>query len=258
MRKWICLFLLGILAAGAFAGWKYRDQVYSAYLRATGGLDVEATAKPDPDKYDRLIAEVAAKRLAFQKRYSQARTAAEISGVMDEARSFLEEKMPEMMRCWLGTPWDFHGTCQKPGSGKIACGYYVSTILRDAGFKVERVKMARQASQNILRTMLPKEKMHIRAGMGYEKFLDQVTARGAGIHIVGLDSHVAFLVVGKDGEVRFIHSSGAAPKKVVDEDRKNADVLRRSKYRVIGNLTAHDDLIHRWLMGQSFPTRTSS
>ncbi len=97
--------------------------------------------------------------------------------------------------------------------------------------------------------------MHIRAGLDYDKFLDQVTSRGPGIRIVGLDSHVAFLVVPESGGIRFIHSSGAAAKCVVDEDRENAGVLQRSNYRVTGSLTSSNEVIYSWLVGQKWPTK---
>lgn len=38
-----------------------------------------------------------------------------------------------LMPCWYGTPWDFNGCTTEPGKGSIACGYFVSTVLRDAG-----------------------------------------------------------------------------------------------------------------------------
>src|SRR6188474_3208784 len=43
-----------------------------------------------------------------------------------------------LFTCWLGTPWDFYGTTQTPGKGKIACGYFVTTLLRDMGASVNR------------------------------------------------------------------------------------------------------------------------
>ena len=84
--------------------------------------------------------------------------------------------------------------------------------------------------------------------------LEEVEARGPGIFIVGLDSHVAFLVVGEPG-IRFIHSSGANPWCVVDESRDEATTLRLSRYRVAGNLTANQEVLEGWLLGRPFKTR---
>ena len=248
------LFFL-ILAGSAFAGWKYREPLVNFYHEFVERPAETEEEVPDPERYQVLIAELSSKRENLSARYATARTALEISSAISEGRRTLESTLPEMMRCWLGTPWDFNGTCQTPGSGKIACGYFVSTILRDAGFKVERIRLAQQPSQNIIATFLPRNEMHIRAGQPYPDFLDQVISRGPGIRIVGLDSHVAFLVITESDGLRFIHSSGAAPKCVVDESREDADVLQRSNYRVTGNLTRSDDVIHHWLTGQKWPTK---
>ena len=42
---------------------------------------------------------------------------------------------------WYGTPWDFNGHTSIPNQGEIACGYFVSTTLRDIGLKLNRFKM---------------------------------------------------------------------------------------------------------------------
>ncbi len=255
MKRLYRLLILLFLAGTAFAGWKYRDPLLSFYRQHIAKETPETEIVPDPARYQELIEELSQKRESLADRYAEARTAQDFSSVISESRTTLEITLPEMMRCWLGTPWDFHGTCETPGSGKIACGYFVSTILRDAGFNVERFRLAQQPSQGIIATFLPKQEMYIRASVDYDKFLKQVTDRGPGIRIVGLDSHVAFLVVPDSGEIRFIHSSGAAPKCVVDEDRENAGVLRRSNYRVTGNLTDNDEVIYRWLTGEKWPTK---
>ena len=39
---------------------------------------------------------------------------------------------------WIGTKWDFNGITEVPQQGKIACGYFVTTVLRDAGLPAVR------------------------------------------------------------------------------------------------------------------------
>ena len=249
------LALLSLLLAGVAVGWIYRAPLlafYRTHFASHSGSEEELT--PDPERYQILVAELKNDRRELAARYREARTAQEITAVINESRDLLEARLPEMMRCWLGTPWDFNGTCQTPGSGKIACGYFVSTILRDAGFQVERIRLAQQPSQGIIRTFMARKKMHIRAGLSYSEFLEEVTDRGPGIRIVGLDRHVAFLVVTPANEIRFIHASGASPYCVVDESRDHATSLRNSKYRVTGNLTRNPEVIHGWLTGEAWPT----
>lgn len=214
-------------------------------------------AKPDPERYHAIIDELAREREQLAADYLAAEADAERVEIEDQARTLLEAQLPELMRCWLGTPWDFNGTTETPGEGKIACGYFVSTVLRDAGFEVERFRLAQQASQNIIATFLERDEMHITASTSYEKFLQQVIARGPGVRIVGLDTHVAFLIVNPDQSINFIHSSGARPWTVVDEARLQATVLAASNYRVTGNLTASRQVIQKWLTEAPWPTQTS-
>lgn len=205
--------------------------------------------KPDTARYRSLKEEAARWRKDLARRHAKAKTAAEKQAVLKETRSFLETVLPEMMDCWLGTPWDFHGTAEGPGQGKIACGYFVATVLRDAGFQVDRYKLAQQPSQNILRSFVPREAMEVKVGIPYETWAAEMRTAEPGIRIVGLDSHVAFLVTRRNG-FRFVHSSGSRPWCVVNESEADAEVLRRSNYRVQGLLSSDPDLLRAWLAGK--------
>lgn len=250
------LLLLSVLLAGVAAGWIYRSPLLDLYHHhfRVAESPPPPEARPDPVQYRRLVRELAAQRAGLVRRYADARTAKEISAVIDECSELLESTLPAMMRCWLGTPWAFHGMCEEPGSGEIACGYFVSTILRDAGFRVERIRLAQQPAQKIIQTFLPPEKTPVRVSVDYQKFLAEVQERGPGIRLVGLDRHVAFLIVPTEGDLRFIHSTKAPPGVVVDEDRDNATSLRDSNYRVTGNLTRNPEVIHGWLTGAEWTT----
>lgn len=257
-RLFYRLLTFVLLFTSASLGWKFRGPILHFYQKhITSTLSPRKKLQPQPELYQKIINQLAEEKTHLASRYAQARSAQEISAIISESCLILEETLPQMMRCWLGTPWDFNGTCQTPGSGEIACGYFVSTILRDAGFRVERFRLAQQPSQNIIGTFLPRKEMHITAGQPYSEFISETTARGPGIKIVGLDKHVAFLVIPSTlpASPRFIHSSGGTPKCVVDEDRENATALRNSRYRVVGNLTRNDQVIHRWLTGQAWPTK---
>jgi len=255
MKLFRRLLALTLLSAAGWFTWKHQDQLTAFYQQRTATPNLSAEAVPDPERYQDLITTLSSRREDLAQRYSRARTASEIMSVRSAARLTLEEELPKLMRCWLGTPWDFNGTCKTPGSGKIACGYYVSTVLRDAGFSVERIRLAQQPSQNIIGTFLPRNEMHVRTRTSYDDFLKQVIDRGPGIRIVGLDTHVAFLVVTPEDDIHFIHSSGGAAKSVVDQDRDHAYVLRASKYRVTGNITGSDGVQHNWLTNTHLPTR---
>ncbi len=256
--KRVSFILLTFLVAAVAGGWIFRAKLGSL-SRLAGiplGADRPAAPRPDAARYEMLKKEVERWRKDLAARHSKARTGAEKDKVLAESGRLLDKVLPEMMRCWLGTPWNFHGTSEVPGEGNIACGYFVATILRDAGFRVDRYKLAKQPSQNILRSFLPREAMSVKVGVPYESYAAEMEAAAPGIRIVGLDSHVAFLVTGSDG-FRFIHSSGSEPWCVVEESRAEADVLRRSNYRVQGLLTADKPLLRRWLAGEKIAVKGS-
>ncbi|MCU0795124.1 MAG: hypothetical protein MUF31_04230 [Akkermansiaceae bacterium] len=206
---------------------------------------------PDPDRYASLKAEAERWRGVLAEKHRSANSQAERVKVEDEAREFLNEILPAMMDCWMGTPWNFHGTAAGPGEKPVACGYFVATLLKDAGFRVDRFKLAKQPSQLILRTFLPKSAMTLRAGVPYETFTRELKRMAPGIRIVGLDTHVGFLVCREDG-FRFVHSSGSKPWCVVDESEEHAEVLKKSSYRVHGCLTSDPEVVRGWLAGKTF------
>ena len=202
--------------------------------------------QPNPTAYLVLTKDLELRRAVLAERYSKAKTAAEKLALENDARILLEHYLPEFMRCWLGTPWDFNGTAKAPGAGKIACGYFVATVLKDAGFQVDRYQLAQQPSSNILQSFLPKTSCALTTGENYQTFSARIANHDPGIYIVGLDTHVAFIVVGQGG-FRFVHSSGSKPWCVVDEDPAQAHVLQKSSWRMLGNLTADTTVLRRWL-----------
>jgi len=216
--------------------------------------------QPSPARYTELKQEIERKRLSLAQRYLAQTEQTQQDLILQEAQALLHQTLPKLMRCWLGTPWDYNGTATTPGEGTIACGYFVSTVLRDAGFRLERVKLSQQASQSIIATFLPRSEMDIQVGMNYSDYVQRVKDFPAGIHIVGLDNHVAFIVTAEDQleSFRFIHSSGANPKKVVDQDEHSASALQNSRYRVIGNLTNHKEVLRKWLLGEPFHTQLTN
>lgn len=255
MRRFSLLLLIVAILSAPFL-WKHRSQLTSYFQRDGASQPNQPTHTPDPARYETLKKQLANQRQQLAQKYQKARTHNEKEALLAQARTLLESHLLEMTHCWLGTPWDFNGTCQTPGSGKIACGYFVSTIMRDAGFHVERTRLGQQASQNIIATFLPRDRMHVRAGIDYDTFIRQETSRGPGWCIVGLDRHVAFLVIEPSGSIRFIHASPGPSKTVVDETKEQADILRSSRYRVTGNITANKQCIHGWLTGKQWKTKT--
>lgn len=59
----------------------------------------------------------------------------------------------EMPAYWVGTKWNFNGVIRVPGQGTIACGYFVTTVLEDIGFKLNRIKLSQQASSVMITSL---------------------------------------------------------------------------------------------------------
>jgi hypothetical protein len=259
MTRFLFRLILLILVALAALGWWFRDDVTRAWDRIGKPLLVigDQVPRPDPVRYEVIKEEAERWRQDLGERYRKARSEAEKDVVIAEAGAFLETALPDLMNCWLGTPWDFNGTSEIPGEGKVACGYFVATVLRDAGFRVNRFKLAREPSENILLTFLPRRELKRRVGVSYDRYASELREVGSGVRIVGLDTHVGFLISGPEG-FRFVHSSGSKPWCVVDESEHDAEVLKLSRYRIHGCLTGNREVIRRWLAGEKFKVTSGS
>jgi hypothetical protein len=140
-----------------------------------------------------------------------------------------------LFTCWLGTPWDFYGTSEEPGKGKIACGYFVTTLLRDMGASVNRVKHAQCASEEMIKAVCIKNSIRRYSNEDISSFIEKIKLNGTGLYIVGLDFHTGFIL--NDGEeVYFIHANYSGKKEVTKEIAIKSTVLSSSNYKVIGKV----------------------
>lgn len=199
------------------------------------------------------------KRLANTHRqlttqYKNAKTRAQKQQVLHKARHAFITANTSLAPYWYGTPWSFNGISQTPQEGSIACGYFVTTLLEDAGLKVQRAKLAQQASENIIKSLTTEKHIKRFHNASLKKFVTAVENWGAGLYVVGLDFHVGF--IWHDGkDVHFIHSTYVHPKAAFSELATHSPVLASSKYRVIGKISDDDRLIKKWLLEKSFATK---
>ena len=167
--------------------------------------------------------------------------------IISQVRTRLETELTQhVFPAWHGTPWDFNGTSNKPGEGKIACGYFVSTTLEHIGYQVNRYKLAQQPSQRIITTFVERGKLDISSRRPLAKVKKKLVTSGNGIYIIGLDTHVGYVVVNGE-DITFIHSTYYPPaQQVVAEPYDTKNPLSDSKYRVVGKLF-HDEMLINWL-----------
>jgi hypothetical protein len=231
-------------------------------IETPSALAPQAWALPDPTPndahdYKDVIAKLEAERVALASRYQQAASPAQQADVMAQARTLVTRSIyTEIFPSWYGTAWDFHGTTEVPQQGKIACGYFVTTVLRDAGWRVQRARLAQQASENIILSLTTDPYVKRFRRVAISDFVTAVKKWGAGIYVVGLDIHTGF-IVNTGGEMYFIHSSYVEPYTVVREKATESKILAASNYRVLGKVTADDLFMEKWVLRKEIVTRSA-
>jgi hypothetical protein len=210
-----------------------------------------ADAKPKV-AYETVKARVVAQRDSMATLYGSATAEKRATLVVAARKLIVKTILNDLFPAWMGTPWDFNGITQKPGEGKIACGYFVTTVLRDAGFGVERAKLAQQASLKIIKTLCPAANIRDYGGIDVPELVRRMGALPKGLYIVGLDIHTGFIHNGPKS-VDFIHASYGDPAVVVHEQALRSSVLAQSKRFVLGQVD-NDVLLGKWLRKEAIPT----
>jgi hypothetical protein len=201
-------------------------------------------------EYKIALQEASRVQRALAEQYQQSANDDQRQAVLSEAGQKLHQLLvDELFPHWYGTDWDYSGMSEQPGEGSIACGYFVTTLLRDAGVNLERIRLAQQASEIIIKSLVQPNSIKRYSNTQFESFLNSVNSWGQGIYIVGLDIHVGFISVESEGTY-FIHSSYQSPYSVVKEIASESNILASSQYRVLGKL---DDatFIQRWVEDRS-------
>jgi len=193
-------------------------------------------------------------RQSYRALYLEANTARRREIIAQARAEVLRTLTEELFPAWYGTTWAFEGVSETPGEGEIACGYFVTTLLRDAGFKVQRVKLAQQPSQRIIKTVATPDDIKLTYEKPIAEIESQLTTTGAGLYIVGLDQHTGFVF--NDGAANFfIHSSYYRPPfSVTREPVTGHNPLYHSKYRMIGKILG-DAMMRKWILGEDFPMK---
>lgn len=211
-------------------------------------------AQPVVD-YEALRAGIATERDSMARLYASANAAAQARLVKEARASIVGHLVNDLFPQWYGTQWDFNGVTQKPREGAIACGYFVSTLLLHTGFKVERIRMAQQASSYIIRSLSPKVDRHYWSGIAPAEVARRLEKLPEGLYVVGLDIHTGFLLHDAKG-TWFIHASYGNPAVVVRESVADSAILAQSKVYIVGRVD-NDWLLKKWLNREKIKTVTS-
>lgn len=160
-------------------------------------------------------------------------------------QNFVNLLVDSLFPYWYETPWDFNGYTEHPRKGTIACGYFVSTTLRDMGLKINRYKIAQKAALDILKTFVKSGNIK-----KFRKFEQMQTFLDASdkdeVFILGLDYHVGF-VVRKNNKRYFIHSNYFGNAQVEKEAFEKSYSAQSSELFYLGSLSDNQEFIARWL-----------
>ena len=209
--------------------------------------------RPD-DPYEGLLFDIETQRVRLAARHEAGKD------VLDTARRALRGRVADLVEHWVGTPYAFHGVTEVPGTGAIACGHFVATVLDHAGFHIELELLGEQASEWIVLTLVPDHEVRrfrsSTTGSTRASIVDWVEQAGPSVHLVGLDTHVGLLRYDGRGEVELCHATPRQDQGVICEPAATSPSLV-SRYTVVGRLD-NADAAEAWLTGASLATAGQS
>jgi hypothetical protein len=164
---------------------------------------------------------------------------------------FTELLLNTIIPYWYGTPWDFNGYTAIPNQGTIACGYFVSTTLRDMGLQINRYTLAQQGPENEARSIAV-DTAEMRSCMQHELH-DELENRDEGLYFIGLTHHVGYLYI-YNNAAYFIHSN-YIDGTVMIENTEYSKAFHSTHY-YLTPITGNTHLIKKWLKKDDVPIIT--
>jgi len=200
--------------------------------------------------YDSIKIKIASQREALRQKWDAA-SAAEREEVIAEAGNvFTESLLNEIIPHWYGTVWDYNGYTDVPGSGQVACGYFVSTTLKHIGVNLNRYKLAQAYSLKAVEVLQGSKATNV-SGVGQDSFVTYMETKKDGFYALGLDSHIGFVLV-RNGKSYFIHSSNVWPGIVCIESARETVQFRWNNSFVVADLSNNESFLKKWMKQEAF------
>ena len=161
---------------------------------------------------------------------------------------FTNQLVNKIIPHWYGTPWSFGGHTTIPNQGKIACGYFISTTLRDMGLKLNRYTLAQKSPLDEAKMISCGSEINKVVQDTPEKAFEEIDGlTKEGLYFIGFDEgHVGYLLKRK-GQLFLIHSNYLNPVSVCIETLKESRVFKRfNKFHLV-DISHNDTLLQRWL-----------
>ena len=197
----------------------------------------------DADSYATTKADIDQLRNALSESLKQGNMS--LDTIKAEFTNLLVDKI---IPYWYGTPWSFEGHTAVPNQGEIACGYFISTTLRDMGLKVNRYKLAQKSPMDEARIISCGDDIQTVVQESTEKAfkeIDRLTAEG--LYFIGFDKeHVGYLLKRK-GQLFLIHSNYFLPRSVCIEPFEDSRIIKSFSKFYLVDISNNDVLIQHWL-----------
>lgn len=163
--------------------------------------------------------------------------------------SFLTD---DVITNWYETKWSFEGHTEIPKQGTIACGYFVSTTLRDVGFNINRYKLAQKSPEDEAKVIACGTTVEKLQKVSKKELKKYFLKQKDGIYFIGLDFHVGYIYKNNQ-EIYFLHSNYIENKGVMKETIENSKAIVSEKYYIV-NITHNQNLVKKWLLKEVIRT----
>lgn len=198
---------------------------------------------PDTIPYLETIARIRQLRTKLKKELSKEKISIE-----NVKTVFTNDLVNTIIPYWYGTRWSFEGHTAVPGKGEVACGYFVSTTLRDMGLKLNRYKLAQKSPIDEAKVISCGSEICIVEDVNHQLAISEIDKNTSeGLYFIGYDSgHVGYLLKEK-GELFLIHSNYMSPFSVSVERLGDSMVFRSFNKFYLVDVTHNEALMKKWL-----------
>ena len=186
--------------------------------------------------------------LQVKTQINTTRIASKHESIDANSKIFTQLLLNKVFQYWYGTKWSFEGYTEVPNKGTIACGYFVSTTLRDLGLKINRYKLAQLAPAQAAKVLSLNNAIIEINGDDVNENIKAIKAKiNEGIYFIGYDAmHVGFLL--KEGDNLFlIHSNYFGLSQVEKERIEVSKVFSICSKFYIVPLSNNKKLVHNWI-----------
>jgi hypothetical protein len=217
-----------------------------------GLLNAVDLNRPDGGSPGKSYAEIKAEVLEIRSRIDTTRIAED-----SLSRLFTHLLVRKIISPWYGTTWSFEGHSAVPRDGEIACGYFVSTTLRDMGLNLNRYKLAQQLPVHEAKSLSIDGNLMEVANDSVQDNIDELQALlKEGIYFIGFDqSHVGYILK-KEGQLYLIHSNYINSQGVIMEKIEDSEAFSYYNRFYIAEISTNKNLLRKWVLNEEIAVVT--